>query len=92
MSAEDADELAQEVREGRAKVEERIEEIQHRLTPGQLIDEALRYGQSSGVDLARAATQAIAQNPVPALLIGAGLLWLLLGPKPPATPARTDKD
>ncbi|HEX6143307.1 MAG TPA: PRC-barrel domain-containing protein [Geminicoccaceae bacterium] len=74
-----ADEVQRDVERRRAELRGTVDEIQHRLTPGQLFDRAVDYfweepragGQSR-------LTRAIVQNPLPVLVIGAGLAWLAI--------------
>jgi len=75
------DSLERDLAEERAKVAEAIDEIQHRLSPGQLIDEVMRHGRGTGSDVVANLGRTLAANPIPTALIGVGLLWLLLAPK-----------
>ena len=75
-------ELEREVAEERDRVDATLREIQNRLTPGQLVDEVLRHGRGAGSDLVANLGRTLSANPVPAALVGVGLLWLLLVPKP----------
>lgn len=73
--------LARDVAEERARVDATLDEIQRRLTPGQLFDEVLRHGRSTGTDFAANLGRTLSANPIPTALVGVGLLWLLLAPK-----------
>lgn len=75
--------LEREVEAQRSRVEQTINEIQERLTPGQLMDEALRYTKDGGAHLASNLGKAVAENPLPAALLGISLAWLMAGPKRP---------
>lgn len=76
--------LEQEVASGRARIEETVEEIQRRLSPGQLVDEVLllsrsttplaQQGRAFGTELVKA----VSQNPLPAALACVGVAWLVL--------------
>lgn len=87
-AADDPDGLEREVAEERARVNATLDEIQNRLTPGQLVDEVLRHGRGVGNDFVANLGRTLAANPVPTALVGVGVLWLLLAPKtkPPAEP------
>lgn len=76
------EDLEQSVKDERARVNATIEEIQHRLTPGRLIDEALNHGRAEGKDFITNLGRTLAANPVPTALVGIGLWWLLVAPKP----------
>ena len=72
-----AAELEREVAEQRNRVESRIGEIKDRLSPGQLLDEALSYTKHGGAHFASNLSNQIAGNPLPAALVGVGLAWLI---------------
>lgn len=73
-------EIQQDIEATRAELDRTITAIERKLTPGQVLDEALGYFRTrpgSGGDLANW----IRENPVPVVLIGIGLAWLLFGPR-----------
>ena len=70
-------ELEREVAEQRNRVEARIGEIKDRLSPGQLLDEALSYTKHGGAHFASNLGNQVAANPLPAALVGVGLAWLI---------------
>jgi hypothetical protein len=70
-------ELEREVAAQRQRVESRIGEIKDRLSPGQLLDEALSYTKHGGAHFASNLGQQISANPLPAALVGVGLAWLI---------------
>jgi hypothetical protein len=72
-----AAELEREVAEQRSRVESRIGEIKDRLSPGQLLDEALSYTKHGGAHFASNLGSQISANPLPAALVGVGLAWLI---------------
>ncbi len=78
----ETDGLEQEVKDERARVDATLDEIQRRMTPGQLIDEVLHHGRGAGTDFIANLGRTLAANPVPTALVGVGLLWLLMAPKP----------
>jgi len=69
--------LEREVNEQRGRVEARIGEIRDRLSPGQLLDEALSYTRHGGAHFASNLGQQLAANPMPAALAGIGIAWLI---------------
>jgi len=94
MTRHHDDTLERDLADEQAKVAQTIDEIQHRLSPGQLIDEVMRHGRGTGSGVVANLGRTLSANPVPTALIGVGLLWLLLAPKleprqdagePPAT-------
>lgn len=81
-AGDDPENLEREVAEERARLNATLDEIQNRLTPGQLVDEVLRHGRGVGSDFVANLGRTLAANPVPTALVGVGVLWLLLAPKP----------
>jgi len=69
--------LEREVDAQRSKVEARIGEIRDRMSPGQLLDEALSYTKHGGAHFATNLGQQVAANPLPAALTGIGIAWLI---------------
>jgi ferritin-like metal-binding protein YciE len=76
--------LEREVRAQRAEISETLTEIRQRLSPGQLLDAALR-GRGTRDNVARIGS-AMARNPLPVMLIGVGALWLALSNDQPPRP------
>ena len=64
--------LEREVAEQRNRVEARIGEIKDRLSPGQLLDEALSYTKHGGAHFASNLGSQISANPIPAALSSIG--------------------
>lgn len=73
-----ADEVQRDVERRRADLRETVDEIQERLTPGQLFDRAVDYfwEEPARRDGHSRLGRAIVDNPLPVLMIGAGLAWL----------------
>lgn len=65
-----------------------LNELQDRLTPGQVFDEALTYAKSGSGTFAKAFSNAVRENPFPALLIGTGCM-LFMSEKMGITKSRT---
>jgi len=75
-------EIEQEIAEDRRRIEDRLDAIQQRMSPGQLVDEVLNYAKSSGGgEYASNLGAAVKNNPIPIALVGVGLAWLMAGPK-----------
>lgn len=74
-----AAEIEREVQQSRADLEHTLDAIQERLSPGQLVDQALGYFRGGrGIDFARNLGDSIAANPVPVALLGVGLAWMMM--------------
>ena len=68
------------MKQERAQVERTLDELQERLSPGQLIDQAVTYLRGSGgADLMRNLGETVKRNPMPLALVGVGLAWMMLG-------------
>jgi hypothetical protein len=78
--------LEREVRAQRAEISETLTEIRERLSPGQLLDAALR-SRGTRDNISRIGAVMV-RNPLPVMLIGVGVLWLALSNGPPAAPHR----
>jgi hypothetical protein len=71
--------LEREAEQTRSQLAQTLDELRQRITPGQLVDQAVDYAKDSGGgqfvrNLSRQATS----NPMPIALIGAGIAWLML--------------
>jgi hypothetical protein len=83
-----AEEVQREVRQSRSDVEETLEAIQERLSPGQMFEQAVDYLRGSeGNAFLRNLGATVRDNPVPMVLMGTGLAWLML-----SSPRRREYD
>jgi Protein of unknown function (DUF3618) len=75
-----AAEIEREVRQSRAEVEQTLDAIGARLSPGELLDQAIGYFRDGrGGEFARNLGDSVTQNPIPLTLVGVGLAWMMLG-------------
>jgi len=73
-------EIEREIENDRERIGEKLSAIQERLTPGQLIDEALGYLKSSGgAEYFGNLGSTVKANPMPLALMGVSLAWLMMG-------------
>lgn len=73
------DVLEQEIDQQRSRIDALIDDVEARLTPQRLIDQALAYGrESGGLELAERLGQTIKSNPVPVAMTAIGLAWLAI--------------
>lgn len=71
--------IERDIRDARAEVSATLDAIQSKLTPGQLMDQALQYARSSlPADFGRNLNEAVRNNPVPVALVGIGLAWMMM--------------
>ncbi|KQN75209.1 DUF3618 domain-containing protein [Devosia sp. Leaf64] len=78
-------ELQREIEMQRNRVENTIDEISAKLSPGQLVDELLAYTKGSGGEFVSTLQRQVTANPLPVALLGVSLAWLM------AKPASGDK-
>jgi ElaB/YqjD/DUF883 family membrane-anchored ribosome-binding protein len=71
--------LEQEAMRTRRQIDETVHEIEHRLSPGQLLDQVLGTVREHGGELGRNHGGQIKDNPAALVLTGVGLAWLTLG-------------
>lgn len=74
-----AAEIERDVERSRARVTDTIEELRSRMSPGQIMDQVVDYAKTSGgAEFMRNLGGSVRDNPLPILLIGAGIGWLML--------------
>src|SRR5256885_9241722 len=75
------EQLERETEQTRARLTETLEELRS-MTPGRVVDEVLDYAKTGGGDFLRNVGSKlghqVAENPLPAALIGAGIVWLMM--------------
>jgi len=75
-----AAELQREVEQQRSRLEDRIDQIQEKLSPGQLVDELLNYTKGGGGEFISSLQKNVTANPLPVALLGVSLAWLIAKP------------
>jgi len=71
-------EIQREIDDDRRRIGDRLDAIQERMSPGQLLDEVIAYAKSSGgAEYASNLGKALKSNPVPVALMGVSLAWLM---------------
>lgn len=76
--------LQREVDQQRARLEDDIDRIQAKLSPGQLVDELLAYTKDGGGEFVASLQRNVTANPLPVALLGVSLAWLIASPAPAA--------
>lgn len=76
--------LQREIDAQRSRVEDTIDQIQDKLSPGQLVDELLNYTKGGGEIVSNLQRQ-VTSNPLPVALLGVSLAWLMAKPANGAT-------
>jgi ElaB/YqjD/DUF883 family membrane-anchored ribosome-binding protein len=70
--------LEAEVHATRARIGDRLETLSNRLSPGDLLDQVLGMAREHGGDFTRNFGAQMKNNPVPTVITGIGLAWLML--------------
>lgn len=73
------DALERDIDARRAGIENIVDALEHKLSPGQLFDQALAFTKSNGGEFAHNLGTSIKNNPVPVILATVGVTWLMLG-------------
>jgi len=78
------DQILAEIDRTRGEMDRTLTAIEHRLTPGQLVDQGIDYLRHSGAnEFVQNLGGTAKQNPMPLALVGIGLAWLMaLGRQP----------
>jgi hypothetical protein len=80
------EEILAEIHRTRDEMDHTLQAIEHRLTPGQLVDQGLEYLKRSGArEYVSNLSGSVKTHPLPATLTGIGIAWLMaVGNKRPA--------
>lgn len=68
--------LEREGEEIRADLDRTLDEIERKLSPGELLDKSVDFLRNNGSEFIREAGETVRSNPIPVLLTAAGLVWL----------------
>lgn len=73
------EEIEHDIERTRARLSSNIDAIQRKLTPGEMMDEAISYARTSlPADFGSNLNKAVRDNPIPVALIGLGVAWLAM--------------
>jgi ElaB/YqjD/DUF883 family membrane-anchored ribosome-binding protein len=77
--ATQSEQLEREAEETRTRLAGALEELRVRLTPGQVVDQVSDYVRDGpAADFMRNLGREVRENPIPVLLIAAGIGWLMI--------------
>jgi ElaB/YqjD/DUF883 family membrane-anchored ribosome-binding protein len=71
-----AADLEREGEQIRADLDKTLDEIERKLSPGELLDRSVDFLRNNGSEFIREAGETVRANPIPVLLTAAGLIWL----------------
>jgi hypothetical protein len=87
------DEILAEIERTRSDMDATLSAIEHRLTPGQLVDQGIDYLRHSGAnEFVANLGGSVKQNPLPVALVSIGLAWLMAAGKKPGEYSSYDTD
>ncbi len=73
----DPEDIARAIDETRSEVDETLDALQARLSPGQVLDRAMELVRANGGQFAGNLGRTVRDNPWPVLLTGVGLAWMM---------------
>jgi hypothetical protein len=69
--------IERDLEDTRSRLDATIDALQQKLSPGQMVDQAVTYfKEGGGVEFTHNLGRTVRDNPLPVLLIGAGIAWL----------------
>jgi ElaB/YqjD/DUF883 family membrane-anchored ribosome-binding protein len=68
--------LEREGEQIRADLDRTLDEIERKLSPGELLDRSVDFLRNNGGEFIREAGETVRNNPIPVVLTAAGLIWL----------------
>ncbi len=77
------DQIESALKRDREHLKETVHEIEERMTPGRLVDELLEALKAGPADFTNALGRQLRDKPLPAVLTGVGLSWLMLSDRHP---------
>lgn len=70
--------MEDEIRATRRSIDDKVERIQNRLSPGDMVDSVVDFARSNGGAIASGIGRSVREHPLPVAMIGAGVIWLAL--------------
>lgn len=72
------DTIEDDIHATRDSIGDKVERLQERLSPGDMIGSVIDFARSNGGAIASGVSNTVREHPVPIAMIGAGILWLAL--------------
>jgi ElaB/YqjD/DUF883 family membrane-anchored ribosome-binding protein len=91
MSME-TDRIEDDVNQSRHRLNETLSELGSKLSPGQMLDEGLGLLRGQAGHFAGKLGRQVRDNPLPVLLIGAGIAWLVVANRQAASSSDVDRE
>jgi hypothetical protein len=77
--------IERQITEIRAQISDTLDAVQQKLSPGQMLDQALNYAREEGGEFASNFGRSLRDNPLPVALVTIGLAWLMVGQRRPGS-------
>lgn len=84
----DPDEIERDIERTRVSLGNTIEELETRLSPGELLDQVVGVARRHGGDFATNLGRSAENHPLPLLLTAVGIAWMMASANRPPPPAR----
>lgn len=78
MTDREIEALEQETENTRTRVSGLLDELRGRISPGEMVDQMVGYAGDGAGEVVRTLGNQLRNNPLPALLVGVGVAWLML--------------
>jgi hypothetical protein len=76
--SDDTDRIERDLEHTRARLDATLGALQQKLSPGQMVDEAMNwFKEGDGAEFGRNFGRSVRDNPIPAALIGVGVVWMM---------------
>nr|WP_299241603.1 DUF3618 domain-containing protein [uncultured Halomonas sp.] len=87
------EEIESDIEENRERLDRTLHELEEKISPRRLVDTTMDYVRSGGAnEFASNLSETIKNNPVPFVLTGVGLGWLIMAQRNPDKYSRRDRD
>src|SRR5204863_6009337 len=70
--------LERRAERSRSRLSGLVDDLQQQISPGQVVDQLIGFTKDNRSDVGRSISQQISRNPLPYLLIAAGIGWLMI--------------
>jgi hypothetical protein len=74
---QDPETIARKIDSTRGEVNQTLDALQAKLSPGQMLDRVLEFARENGGEFASNLGNSVKRNPLPVVLTGIGLLWMI---------------
>ena len=78
ITSESPEQIERDIQETRSQIDHKLDELQDRFSPTHLVDAAVDYVKDEGGELASSLGRTVRDNPIPIVLLGAGIAWLAI--------------